>query len=690
LLFYAACAIVNGGKGQSHIATGVLQSMSDILQPGTIVHHRYRVTRLIGQGGMGAVYEAVDQTFHSKVALKQMFPTPNLPPQQVASMERAFEREARMLHQLRHATLPRVSDSFSDTHGRFLVMDYIEGEDMAALLKARGGPPGEHEVVPWALRVLDALEYLHQQQPPIIHRDIKPHNIKVTPAGEVFLIDFGIAKGITSQTTPGSHSSVYAYTLAYAPLEQIQGTGTDARSDLFSLGATMYHLLTGASLDEHPRCDALTRATATVSGQRDPLTPPPGVSQPVQNVLMRALALDPNRRPASATAMRQELEAALQAPTLVANTGPTLVRRADPPPPAPPQQRPAPPQKVHTAWNVMSMVSRGQQQRPAPPQKVHTAKAASTDKRGWIVAFVVVLAVLVGAGGGAFGDLGSLLAPAPEATPTSASAPLPGKIAFFSNRNGNYDIYVMNADGSNLQQLTTNEADDVLPAWSPDGERIAFESTRDGIANEIYVMNADGSNLQRLTTNEKGDYSPAWSPDGERIAFDSYRDSNFDIYVMNADGSNIQRLTTDEADDTFPAWAPDGERVAFHSGRDGNDDIYVMNADGSNIQRLTTDEALDTLPAWSPDGERIAFSSRRDGNYGIGIYVMNADGSNVQHITTNEERDGRLAWSPDGSRIAFASDRNGNMDIYVMNADGSNLQRLTTDEADDLWPAWAP
>jgi eukaryotic-like serine/threonine-protein kinase len=171
-------------------------------------------------------------------------------------------------------------------------------------MRSQGTPLTEQEIIPWMIQILMALDYLHHQSLPVIHRDIKPHNIKVTSQGQVFLLDFGISKGISTQTTVGSgQSSIYAYTLAYAPLEQIEGTGTDARSDLFSLGATMYHLLTGKSLDEDPRCHALSRANAAVNGQPDPLRPPPGVSKEVSKVLMQALSMRADQRPESAMAM---------------------------------------------------------------------------------------------------------------------------------------------------------------------------------------------------------------------------------------------------------------------------------------------------------------------------------------------------------------------------------------------------
>ena len=282
------------------------------------------------------------------------------------------------------------------------------------------------------------------------------------------------------------------------------------------------------------------------------------------------------------------------------------------------------------------------------------------------------------------------------------------RIAFASNRDGNAEIYVMDADGDNPRRLTNNRGADLSPSWSPDGKRIAFVSDRDGHVHirgwptyEIYVMDADGGNEQNLTNDPNNDKSPSWSPDGKHIVFssdrDNNRDHNIEIYVMDADGGNLQRLTNNLTEDEHPSWSPDGKRIAFSARRDGhfeNDfgityEIYVMDADGGNLQRLTENRNNDWNSSWSPDGERIAFMSDRKGDVvNWDIYVMDADGGNLQRLTENRVYDSSPSWSPDGKRIAFFSFRDENAEIYVMDADGGNEQNLTNNPHADDSPTW--
>jgi WD40 repeat protein len=280
--------------------------------------------------------------------------------------------------------------------------------------------------------------------------------------------------------------------------------------------------------------------------------------------------------------------------------------------------------------------------------------------------------------------------PLPSNTPTQW-IPLPGSetgsIVYASDQDGDFEIWVMNTDGSDQRQLTDNDSRDISPSWSPDGDQIAFVSNRDG-NDEIYIMNTDGSDVHRLTNSEASESFPAWSPDGMEISFDADRDGNWDIYVMASDGSEPRRLTDHPGEDWISSWSPDGRQILFESKRDRNYEIYVMDPDGANQRRLTDNRVLDGFPTFSPDGMEIAFTSQQDGNYEI--YLMNADGTNNKRVTDNPAEDSDPAWSPDGKKLSFVSYRDGNAEIYIMEADGSNIRQLTNNGAQNWTPAWQP
>lgn len=305
--------------------------------------------------------------------------------------------------------------------------------------------------------------------------------------------------------------------------------------------------------------------------------------------------------------------------------------------------------------------------------------------------------------------------PADVVLPPSAKPPpeVFSKIAFSSDRDGDFDIYTMGIGGSNPTKLTQNGTLDIDPAWSPDGTQIAFahESTPGSGETHIAVVNADGSGLtvfdQRIGAFCKVltpiGVEPAWSPDGKEIAFARLcsGDTDFDIFALTPDGSSERRVFRSGVLDTEPTWSPDGSRIAFTSTRSGIKELWVVDADGSNeirlFRHLPVLRCADSMkdPAWSPDGTRIAFAFRkqpRDCDGDFDIYVLDADGSNLVQLTTSPAMDSEPAWSPDGTKIAFVSDRDGgDTDIWVMNADGSNLTNLTPgSNASDQSPSWQP
>jgi TolB protein len=247
----------------------------------------------------------------------------------------------------------------------------------------------------------------------------------------------------------------------------------------------------------------------------------------------------------------------------------------------------------------------------------------------------------------------------------------------------------MNPDGSAVTQLTFASGDSASAEWSADGAKIVFTTIRDGNP-EVYVMNADGTGQTNLSNHPDIDDVPTFSPDDSKIAFTTLRDGNGEIYVMNADGTGQTNLTNHSAGDASPAWSPDGSKIAFESLRSGLAQIFVMNTDGSGVTQLTT-LGNNGGANWSPDGSKIAFHSDRHCggcNTYPDIYIMNADGTGQTRLAFDPVHATGPAWSPDGTKIVFDSQRDGNYEVYVMNADGTGQTNLTNHPAVDFRANW--
>jgi TolB protein len=277
-----------------------------------------------------------------------------------------------------------------------------------------------------------------------------------------------------------------------------------------------------------------------------------------------------------------------------------------------------------------------------------------------------------------------------------------GKIAFTSDRDGNLEIYVMNNDGTGQVRLTSNPGTDSLPAFSPDGRKIAFISQNPSptFAVNIKLMNADGTNQIELTpiTYFNSQYpwednkSLSWSPDGSKIAFDDAGE----IFTINVDGSNRTNLTNHPDGDSAPSWSPDGSRILFVSSRVGFMTMHTMNADGSDVRALPSEgEFWDMLPDWSPTGNKIVFAVGSE-NYIPPLYIANADGTNRQPF---DGCDGFCAshrnkpkWSPDETKIVFQISQHFSNDteIYVKNVNGGGLTQLTNTNGRNFQPSWQP
>jgi len=291
--------------------------MSVLLNPGTILWSRYRILELVGQGGMGAIYQAEDLRLEGRLcAIKEVVPNEDASKDYQEHSQAAFHREASILARLDHANLPKVSDFFLFNGRNYLVMDFVPGQDLREIIenaKHKGTFIPEEQVLTWASQLIAALEYLHRQQPAVLHRDIKPSNIKLTPDGTIKLVDFGLVKIMQPDDNRTITVLQGRATIQYAPLEQIGGdTGhTDARSDVYSLGATLYHLLTNT-----PPPDAKTRyIQGRQQKQLSMRDTNPDVSPQTEQAILHALGLHPEERPNSVKQFREELLA--NAPIIV-------------------------------------------------------------------------------------------------------------------------------------------------------------------------------------------------------------------------------------------------------------------------------------------------------------------------------------------------------------------------------------
>jgi len=443
------------------------------LSPGTVLQNRYRIAKLVGQGGFGAVYRGWDIALEQPVAVKENFDSG-------PESQRQFEREAKLLAGLRHPNLPRVGDHFSvPGQGQYLVMDFVEGKSLAVLLAERGGPLSEAEALPWIRQVCGALTYLHQRTPPIIHRDIKPENIIVTNEGRAVLVDFGISK--VYDPSKGTTVGAKAVTPGYSPPEQYGRGRTDARSDVYSLGATLYTLLTGHVPPEAP----------DLSSGADVLTPPrtinPAVREETSRAVLAAMSLSMSQRLGDAGAFQQML------PARVAHVSPPVALPSVGP--LPPTQPPVPP--------------------PTVPAGAHT----DSGKRGvpvwgWLVGVATLIGLAVWAavafggknGGGETTRQPTAAATSVVAVATSEATPLPtdtatipasatpsaspaGQVAILSATNGRWKT------AEDEGELASNAT---IPL--PSGQRVKLISD----SGVVQVALADGTQLFLGTGTEMG------------------------------------------------------------------------------------------------------------------------------------------------------------------------------------------
>ena len=640
-----------------------------VLERGTLLNNRYRIVEILGQGGMGSVYRAVDENLGVEVAVKDnLFTTEDY--------ARQFRREAIILANLRHTNLPRVTDHFViEGQSQYLVMDYIEGEDLRQRMDRSGVLP-EEEVITIGAAVCDALTYLASRKPSIIHRDIKPGNVKVTPQGHIFLVDFGLAK--TMQGSQATTTGARAMTPGFSPPEQYGTARTDNRTDIFSLGATLYAALTGA-MPEDALARAMDQTGLTAIRKHNPR-----VSRRLSSVIEKALEVRPDDRYQTAEEFKQALLSASSASRR--RNGDYVVA---PPPeeerPIPPDSASLPPEageKMPRASAVQYPQSSSMFPVSTPLEDLETELRKRPRKRrqgiGCWAALLLAIVLVVGAGGVAYAlDPGlpgrlifafSPVVPAPTSVLTAVSDSATPTLAAETQVQPTVTAEIISTETpspipTETLSPTPTPTETPLPSETPTpaltpmggGGMIAYASMVDEVA-QIFVINSDGSGKRQVTESPGGACQPAWSPDGLRLVFvspcsvDKGSYPSAALFIVNLDGSGVIPLPAISGGDFDPAWSPDGKKIAFTSLRSGRSQIYLYNLDDGSTTVLSEKYSSDMQPAWSLDGSKIVFISNRQGGPSQ-VWMMDADGKNHKRYSRADHIFYHPRWSPDGRLI---------------------------------------
>ena len=612
-----------------------------MLAPNTRLKDRYRILHKIGGGGFGNVYEAIDEVFGCSVAIKETR-------EEVAGLDKlqkAFEREGKLLRNLKHDALPRVTDYFFHDKAQFLVMDFIKGQDLATLLKRRSqahqGPFSCEELLPWADKILSALEYLHSRSEPIIHRDIKPANIKLADDGGVYLLDFGLAKGATGQMSTmlegQSSFSVAAFTHEYAPLEQLQNTGTEPTSDIYALGATIYHLLTG-----QPPVSASRRDEAMQRGQGDPLRPAhelnPAIPPALSQVITQALAVRWWDRISSAKEMRSALEHAWKEMDPVKPGSMTLATSQS---------------TQLDAEGSASTLPLPQRAKLAPSDKIEpavsvtgTPRSVRRLRRSWLIAGLT-LVVFIG-----FAAVIRLVFPhwfaRAGSTKPDAHAQRPTERVMLTD--------VSSLTNLSLKKVLSDHTQDPKKhvwslAFSRDGS-LAASASEDGTII-LWDTKTWRPKFPPLTGHTREVYSVAFSSD-DRILASGSRDTSIKLWDTQT-GQLISSALIQGAKPVLRvAFSPDGNFLASCSGKvpeDGGDEIRLWNVRGG--WKLILESQVTNVYAieFSPDSEMLA-SAGLDGQLLL-WELMNNWQSRV--LVRGDSKLTTLAFSPDGKYLACGS-----------------------------------
>jgi Tol biopolymer transport system component len=657
---------------------------------------------------MGEVYAAEDTRLHRQVALKV------LPPEAARDPERLqrFEREARALAGLNHPHIVTIHSVEEDEGVHFLTMEIVEGQTLAGLIPAGG--VSWPDFYRWSVPLVDAIAAAHHHG--VVHRDIKPANVMIGSGGRVKVLDFGIAKfrdrepreALRATTTEVTAPRAIVGTTAYMAPEQAQGGQVDSRSDIFSLGLVLYEMAAGARPFTGDNDLAVLSSII-----KDPMpalaAARPDAPAELERILRRCLAKDPDRRYHSALDLRNDLDELRQQVT----AGPT-----------PAAETPA---RVEGArrWRRVATAGLALGGAALAALAVWRSVASSPEPATIRASF-------------------SQLTHEPGIEWFPSLAPDGRWVVYAGDAAGNRDIYLQSVTGQTPINLTANSPeDDDQPAFSPDGERIAFRSAREG--GGLFVMGRTGEAVRRVT---RAGFNPAWSRDGRQLAYTTFRtelkptntEGESELWVVNVESGEARRLSA--GDTGLPSWSPNGLRLAF--GVRPGLDIKTVAIGGGTPEPVTADASIDWNPVWAPDGRHLYFISDRGGSTNIwrvpideasgrvggqpepltsptpfaAHLSLSADGQRLAYSSFLETQNiyklelnpatgevvsppisvttGTRYWanpdpSPDGRSIVVYSQVNPEGDLYIVTTDGSgSLRQLTSDGAIDRVPRWSP
>ena len=695
-----------------NVAAHVLAQDSNLTSISSLVGQEiesYQIEKLLGAGGMGEVYLARDTKLDRMIALKV------LPWHFVADAERLgrFQREARALSSLNHPNLVTIYEVGEANGLHFIAMELVEGRTLTSLRDKLS----VKELLAIVAQVAEALGAAHQSK--IIHRDIKPDNVMVRPDGYAKVLDFGLVKLTEVEPVPGAANTqlgVAMGTLAYMSPEQAAGEPVDHRTDIWSLGVVLYELATGRK----PFSTETRQATinAILSTQPPPATTiNAGLPADLDRILGKALDKDRELRYQTASDFRTDLR--------------RLLRQLDSSP------------TVSDAGSPSGVVQQFLRRRWLWPAAFAAVMILSLSVAAW---WFLLRAKNAGPDWSRAARVQLTNQHGTEFFPTLA--PDGRSFVYSSNQSGNFDLFEQRVGGKNPKPLTPNTpSDEIEPVFSPNGESIAFRSTRDPAG--VYVMEAGGENVRLVIA---GCHHPSWSPDGKEIVCSSAGHEEAPttrntfpstLWIANVETGD-KRLVC-ENDAMQPSWSPNGDRIAFwfmHPSS-GRSDIATVSRNGGPVEVITQDESTDWNPVWSPDGKFLYFASDRSGNMSFWriaidertgktqgeaesvstpstfnrhlsfsrdgrrmIYVQTDQQSNIQAVKfeqSSEKVVGQAFWitrgdrqierpelSPDGSRFVMRLQRRTQDDIAVVNRDGSNWRDLTNDTFFDRYPRWSP